>query len=61
MKKLKIYFIIKEWLILPYSIYEALSCYKPIKAYVLMEDVPEQNKIIPYWIIMWILEKRVKL
>jgi hypothetical protein len=58
MRKSFEWFVIKEWLLLPASAWTALTCKKPnlVRAY--MEDVPEQNKIIPYKIIMFILRVR---
>lgn len=60
MKKLRVhpYYHIREWLLLPFSIYEALTCAKPVKVMVVMEHMHEQNKIMPYRILMWFLEKR---
>jgi len=60
MKKIYSWFIIREWLLLPYSIYEALTCDKPYKIVMLMDKVPDQNKVLTYRIIMRILELRAK-
>lgn len=58
MKKIYHWFIIKEWLLLPFSIYEALTCKKPYKVYAMMQQVPKQNKIWPFHIVMKVLEWR---
>ena len=51
-------FVVKEWLLLPFSVWAALTCKRPYYVHALMENVPEQNKIKPYKIIMAILEWR---
>jgi len=54
------WFVIKEWLLLPFSIWSASTCKKPFYVHALMKNVPNQNKILPYKIIMAILEFRCK-
>lgn len=60
MRKWYNWFVIKEWLLLPFSLFEALTCEKPYKVVILMDKVPDQNKILPYRAIMWVLEQRAE-
>lgn len=54
------WFVLKEWLLLPLSIFHAATCKTPMLIRHMMKKVHPTNKIMPYKIIMWVLEQRIK-